>query len=230
MFYNFILIPTQLRSIDFLRESVNCVLKQISHNDRIIITNDSIKDDNNLINLLKIKDNRILVSNNNKSNNSASTRNNGISYVSRYIIDNSIPINKTLIFLLDDDDLWSDNYLKIYNSIFNSYNNCLFLISRITYSKNQINFIKYDHNKIKHLNNNTFGIIDYGAGPSSFAFRLDYFLENGFFDENINLHEGKEYLLRLRKSQHVYLYNNKIVFHRIHNLQSTSDRKNEKIL
>ena len=69
MFYNFILIPTQLRSIDFLRESVNCVLKQISHNDRIIITNDSIKDDNNLINLLKIKDNRILVSNNNKNNN-----------------------------------------------------------------------------------------------------------------------------------------------------------------
>jgi hypothetical protein len=230
MFYNFILIPTQLRSIDLLRETVNCALKQINQSDRIIITNDGIEDDNNLINLLKIKDNRILVSNNNKSYNSASTRNNGISYVSKYIIDNSVPINKTLIFLLDDDDLWCDNYLKIYNTIFKSYKNCLFLISRITYNKNQINMIKYDHNKIKLLNNNTLGIIDYGAGPSSFGFRLDFFLENGFFDENINLHVGKEYLLRLKKSKHVYLYNDKIVFHRIHNFQSTSDRTNEKIL
>jgi len=230
MFYKFILIPTQLRSIDFLRESVNCALKQISQNDKIIITNDSIEDDNTLKNLFKIRDNRILISNSNLSNNSASTRNNGISYVSKYILDSNIPINKTLIFLLDDDDLWSNNYLKIYENIFNNFKNCQFLISRITYKKQQINSIKYDYSKIRVINNNTLGIIDYGAAPSTFAFRLDFFLKNGFFDENINLHVGKEYLLRLRKSKHVYLYNDKIVFHRIHNFQSTGHRKNEKIL
>lgn len=230
MFYKFILIPTQLRSVCFLKESVNCVLKQISQNDKIILTNDSNKDNNTLENLLNIKDNRILISNSNLSNNSASTRNNGINFVNKYIEVNSIPINKTLIFLLDDDDLWSDNYLKTYETIFNSFRNCKFLISRITYKKKEISKNKYNYHKIRHLNDNTLGIIDYGAAPSTFAFKLSYILENGYFDTKINLHVGKEYLLRLRKSKHVYLYNKKIVFHRTHNLVSTNDRIHEKIL
>lgn len=96
----------------FILSQLNSILIQLSEKDEIIISDDSSSD--NTINLIKsLKDNRIIISENNKFRSPV------------YNMENALKLAKgDFIFLADQDDIWEDNKveeimknLQVYNLV-----------------------------------------------------------------------------------------------------------------
>lgn len=202
----------------YIREQLLSILKQISKNDEVIVSDDISKDDT--VNIIKsINDNRIRFFRNNGRHGVVPNFENALRHAKGYII-----------FLSDQDDIWMDNKVEICERYLNSYDlvvhNLQLIDSNGNRQKNDFDYFKFRNSDSGYWHN----LIKNGYMGSCMAFKRSVLERALPFPKHILWHDMWIGLIASKYGKTIFI-NNRLILYRRHgdNASPTSEKSSYSI-